>query len=70
VYWVPVFAATRYEIEIQDENFGTPVKKRGWGGEGGTKLVFSPKLVCTKVSTLVLDLPYLGLHCSAAHFLH
>jgi len=68
VYWAPVFAATGYEIKIQDENLGTPVKKRGWGEE--TKLVFSPKLVCTKVSTLVLDLPYLGLHCTAAHFLH
>jgi hypothetical protein len=43
-------------------------KKGVRGGE--TKLVFSPKLVCTKVSTLVLDLPYLGLHCTAAHFLH
>jgi hypothetical protein len=35
VYWAPVFAVNGYEIKIQDENFGTPVKK---GGEGGEKL--------------------------------
>jgi hypothetical protein len=29
VYWAPVFAGTGYEIKIQDENFGTPVKKNG-----------------------------------------
>jgi hypothetical protein len=51
----PIFSITRDEIKSQDENSLKEMNER-------IKLVFSPKLVLTGVSSPVLDLPYMCLY--------
>jgi hypothetical protein len=51
----PIFSITRDEIKSQDENTLNEMKER-------IKLVVSPKLVLTGVSSPVLDLSYMRLY--------